>query len=188
MIGKLIAGAALLGGANHAMGMYEQYSRAQYGDNASHARSIRTARSVMNVAAVAGLGSGLALRGLARKVAPSIGRVASAAGNVPRRALDWASTTTDGFGSLGIWKKAPRPFKESFMTRHPNWSALGIGTTAGLAGTAAGATSAVKQRKQYLPEGRITAINSSPVGGISPALQFSTMGLGLRLHKRSRRM
>lgn len=33
-------------------------------------------------------------------------------------------------------------------------------------------------------EGKITAISSAPSGGISPELQFSTMGLGMRMHDR----
>lgn len=72
-----------------------------------------------------------------------------------------------------------------FMNMHPNWGSLGAGVGAGaVVGGMVGATS----KRALMPEGRITAINSSPVGGIAPALQYSTAGLGFRLHKNARRM
>ena len=72
------------------------------------------------------------------------------------------------------------------LTARNAFGAFAYGGAAG-ALTIAGATSQDKQM-YFGEEGRITGIQSSRGGGISPELQFSTQGLTLNLHNRSRRV
>lgn len=75
--------------------------------------------------------------------------------------------------------------KNPFVLKHPFIAATAVGAAAG------GAASIISRRRPY--GGDITrpqmmpmsAVQSSPTGGISPNLQLSTMGLPLRIHNRS---
>jgi hypothetical protein len=81
---------------------------------------------------------------------------------------------------MGAYKRGAaglRLSNKNMLTRHPFMTAFAGGV--GFGGASAYATGKISNA----PEGNITAIHSSPSGGISPELQFSTQGLTLALHK-----
>ena len=98
----------------------------------------------------------------------------------------WVSKWKGNLPSVGRnIASGARSAAKSIMKRK-GWGSLGLGAALG-AGAGIYAGNAYNSN-QYGYEGELQGISSSPSGGISPELQFSTEGLTFALHRNNKAM
>jgi len=199
----LLTGGAAAYGAGAILSPIAEHQREVYlsrhGDTERNRKVSNTFGAIGTVTSAAiGIGVGL---GVGRNRGPKIARPSS---KVNAHYEPRAKNYGDGSGPYPMPRaphmpRAPRmSSKEAFMgsnfmasyrtiqksygavKKHPYITAFGASA---LGGVGVGAGQSV--RSPFMAaEGNITAIGSSPAGGISPELQFSTQGLPLSIHNR----
>jgi hypothetical protein len=121
--------------------------------------------------------------GSAKPKGPGLGRRASQKINDWRKAPLFPTTNALGRGT-GKHGRLGGPNKLGAVGRHPYWASF---AAAGAIGGGAGMYTAGSARQYKTLPGRIIGIDSGVGGGMNPALNFSTQGLGQNIHNRRRR-
>jgi len=168
---------------------YKRYMTSKYGDNASTDRAIAATQGAAIVGGVAGFGlAGFGLFGrgpLAWDYTKAPGAIAKLAGKFAEKAEDVAFSTYAAAASKEIPKLAD--IKKLIPKKVP-WMSLSV--SAGIAGGIGGGLAEIEsyRRQPRGIEGNMQGIGSSPNGGISPELQFSTNDLMFSLHRNNKSM
>lgn len=212
----LASGAALsfggLGPLGEAGNEYQRYMYSRYGDTQETRRLVGAQQGVAIAGGVAGLGlAGFGLfghgplawnykkatAGLANKIdlGTKIHQIGESISNSPHDAWKGLTTWTppNRHGHINPkWDRfkknlfRPRDFGQTLdpIRKHPGWTGLAAGAAFGVGAASFETVEKLERPKGY--EGNIAAIGSSPNGGISPELQYSTQDLMFALHRNNK--
>lgn len=175
-----LAGMAGVGPLSSFSDMYTKNMIAQYGDRPDTRKTITATQTTATLGAIGfGITGGAGLFGfgpLGKDYTKTAGGISSKIKGIPLATAALGKKISRG--SKKYWTKISAPVKN-----HPVLWGTALGAAAG-----AGVAISTDQYSQLRggSEGNIIGINSSPTGGISPELQFSTRDLMFALHRNNK--